>query len=107
MVILIFASLVALSLLRKLLLTGCLVYFPETKRVYRQCNASFVVTKDAIAGQNMEIWPAIYHADTKYQNVQAVAETGQLAIYALNRGSTPQRQNLYFHKDAFTMATVD
>ncbi|MES9942643.1 MAG: P22 phage major capsid protein family protein, partial [Candidatus Thiodiazotropha sp. 6PLUC7] len=29
---------------------------PETKRVYRQCNASFVVTKDAIAGQNMEIW---------------------------------------------------
>ncbi|MCM8856853.1 MAG: hypothetical protein LC541_14910 [Candidatus Thiodiazotropha sp.] len=30
-----------------------------------------------------------------------------MALYAASNNSLPQRQNLYFHKEAFTMATVD
>lgn len=83
---------------------------PETKRVYRECNPTFVITQDSVTGEAMQVWPPIHFNEGKYQNIKL--STGnqvpsELAIYALDDGNIAQRQNLYFHKDAFTMATVD
>lgn len=80
---------------------------PETKRVYRECNMTFVVTQDAVRGESLQVWPPIYKDEGKYQNVKTFTEKGLVALYAASNNSLPQRQNLYFHKEAFTMATVD
>jgi hypothetical protein len=91
-------------------IAGVYAVNPETKQSTGQLR-TFVVTADVNSGAstgpaNVIISPAII-ASGAYQNCSNLAADGQAIVVKTGTASTAYNQNILYHKDAFTLATVD